>query len=103
VNIWLTGGLAVVSLALWPGWVWLTRQPESWRNLQQRWPGRAAEFFYFVGLPYLALIFGLLPPRLLGLKGLEYLLSISTMSSLADLRQALILWLAAWGDRKSVV
>jgi hypothetical protein len=77
----LAGGLAFVSLALPTGWYWLKKgQPkaQSWQKLEQRWLGRTAEFFYFVGLPYLALLSGLLTPRFLGLKGLEYFALIST-------------------------
>jgi hypothetical protein len=77
----LAGGLAFVSLALPTGWYWLKKgqsKTQSWQNLEQRWLGRTAEFFYFVGLPYLALLFGLLTPKLLGLKGLEHFALIST-------------------------
>ena len=77
----LAGGLAFVSLALPTGWYWFKKgqsKTQSWQNLEQRWLGRTAEFFYFVGLPYLALLFGLLTPKLLGLKGLEHFALIST-------------------------
>ena len=77
----LAGGLAFVSLALPTGWYWLKKgqsKTQSWQNLEQRWLGRTAEIFYFVGLPYLALLFGLLTPKLLGLKGLEHFALIST-------------------------
>ena len=88
MQLWLASGLALISLALPVGWAWLNKNP-SFDNLKQRWPGRAAEFFYFIGLPYLALITGLLPARLLGLKGLEHFLALT----FTNLSQAVILWL----------
>jgi hypothetical protein len=100
----LAGGLAFVSLALPTGWYWLKKgQPKTqfWQELEQRWLGRTAEFFYFVGLPYLALLSGLLTPRLLGLKGLEHFALISTSdlslaSLLAGVQKAITLMLVEW-------
>jgi hypothetical protein len=100
----LAGGLAFVSLALPTGWYWLKKgQPKTqfWQKLEQRWLGRTAEFFYFVGLPYLALLSGLLTPRLLGLKGLEHFALISTSdlslaSLLAGVQKAITLMLVEW-------
>jgi hypothetical protein len=82
----LAGGLVFVSLALPTGWYWLKKghpKTQSWQKLEQRWLGRAAEFFYFVGLPYLALLSGLLTPQFLGLKGLEHFALVSTSDSSA--------------------
>lgn len=100
----LAGGLAFVSLALPTGWYWLKKRPsktQAWQKLEQRWLGRAAEFFYFVGLPYLALLSGLLTPRLLGLKGLEHFALISTsdfsvVSFVAGVQKAITLVLMEW-------
>lgn len=52
-----------------------------------------AQFFYFAGLPYLAVILGLITPRLLGLKGLEHvaLVDWSGGQPLLELQQALTL------------
>jgi hypothetical protein len=100
----LAGGLAFVSLALPTGWYWLKKRSsktQSWQKLEQRWLGRAAEFFYFVGLPYLALLSGLLTPRLLGLKGLEHFALISAsdfsvVSFVAGVQKAITLVLVEW-------
>jgi hypothetical protein len=88
VQPWLAGALAFISLALPVGWAWLNKNP-SFDDIKQRWLGHAAVFFYFVGLPYLALITGLLPAHLLGLKGLEHFLVLTA----TDLGQAAMLWL----------
>lgn len=50
-----------------------------------------ARFFYFVGLPYLALLTGLLRAEWMGLVGLEH------FTYAADLRYALFLMLLDWG------
>lgn len=77
--------LAVISLALPPGGVWLQQKKpvvkELWQLLRLR---QAAEFFYYVGFPYGALVTGILTPRLLGLKGLEHLSLLASGSSLSD-------------------
>lgn len=67
--------LAIVSLALPVGWSWFRYSSawrESWPKVEEQWPGTTARFFYFAGLPYLALTSGLLTARFLGLKGLEH-------------------------------
>jgi hypothetical protein len=72
--------LAGVSLALAVGWSWLKSRPginETCSRLEEQGWGAAARFFYWVGLPYLAVLLGLISPRLLGLKGLEYFNAIS--------------------------
>jgi hypothetical protein len=56
-----------------------------------------ARFLYFVGLPYLAIIFGLLPARFLGLKGLDYFALVDWgSSSWLQLQQAVTLTLLDW-------
>ncbi len=67
--------LALFSLALPLGWSWFKHRSahrETWLKVEEQWLGATARFFYFVGLPYLALISGILTARLLGLKGLEH-------------------------------
>jgi hypothetical protein len=100
---WLAGGLAVVSLILPAGWQWLKNRPGQAIGLkiEQRWLGRTAEFFYFVGLPYLAVILGLLSPRLLGLKGLEHFVLIpaenfSAVSVVVATQETMMLMLVDW-------
>ncbi|MBN1992068.1 MAG: hypothetical protein JW953_05145 [Anaerolineae bacterium] len=94
---WWAGGLALLSLALPTGWWWLKNKqpkPQTWPKLAQRWPARTAEFFYFVGLPYLALVFGLFPARMLGLQGFENFASRANQSSpVAGLPKAVALML----------
>jgi hypothetical protein len=67
-------GLAVVSLALAVGWAWYKTRlvGANQQNLEEHWLVATARFFYFVGLPYLAIISGILSLRWLGLKGLDY-------------------------------
>ena len=68
--------LACASLILRLGWHrWA--EASSANNAAGQRLGSAARFFYFVGLPYLAIITGLLAPRFLGLKGLENFISIN--------------------------
>ncbi|MFN8456148.1 MAG: hypothetical protein U0401_16015 [Anaerolineae bacterium] len=71
--------LMLVCLALPPGWAWWQRR-SSKAQPEEQWWHAAARFFYFAGLPYLALTSGVLTPRLLGLKGLENL-AAPTLSS----------------------
>jgi hypothetical protein len=71
----LTIALAIFSLALPFGWSWFKHRSAnrgSWLEVEEQWPGATARFFYFVGLPYLALLSGVLAARFLGLKGLEH-------------------------------
>lgn len=71
----LLAGLALVSLALPVAWAWWQkRQGEA--DTSEQWLPSTARFFYTVGLPYLAVIAGLLPPRFLGLKGLETIMAL---------------------------
>ncbi len=73
-NLFLAG-LALMSLALPVAWVWWQkRQGEA--GINEQWLPSTARFIYGVGLPYLAVIVGLLPPRFLGLKGLETIMGL---------------------------
>jgi hypothetical protein len=70
--------LAIFSLVLPVGWSWLKGKwvkVGTKQVINEPWVNALARFFYFVGLPYLAVIFGVLPPRFLGLKGLENFVS----------------------------
>jgi len=72
---YLAIGLAILSLALRLGWHRIEREQANSQFGQVvavSWYKGAAIFFYFVGIPYFALISGILTPRLLGLKGVEY-------------------------------
>lgn len=103
---WLPLAWVLVSLGLRVGWCGLSQNLEKIKTLRgsqtlrassSGWPAAIIRFLYFVGLPYLALISGVLTPRLLGLKGLDYFALISQGSSLAgSLQQALTLTLLEW-------
>jgi hypothetical protein len=99
---WWAAAFALLSLALGVGWPWLRTKNQFWQNVNEQWPGRAARFFYFVGLPYLALISGVLSTRLLGLKGLEYFLLIDVEAAsesgrlVAEIQYAGLLMLLEW-------
>jgi hypothetical protein len=88
----------ILSLVLPLGWTW--RQNRQTKigtepSQQEQWLNAAARFFYWVLLPYLALLTGALSPRFLGLKGLENLavlpLSDGWASLLAGLQKAVTL------------
>lgn len=86
---------AILSLVLPLGWAWRQkRQVKSGAvpDAREQWLNSAARFFYWVLLPYLALITGALSPRFLGLKGLENLATLSwdgdLAAVLADLQKA---------------
>ncbi len=85
--------LVLVSLGGSMGWAWLKK---NHRPLTGHWAGRAARFFYGVGLPYLAVVGGLLTTRLLGLKGLEYFGLVNPAQPGAQIRQATVLMLLEW-------
>jgi hypothetical protein len=84
-NIFLAG-LALLSLALPAGWAWWQK-----RQTSEQWLSSTARFFYGIGLPYLAVIAGLLPPRFLGLKGLETIMALDLNG--ASLQKAVTLLL----------
>lgn len=78
------------------GWHWLNdrpRQDQIQLKIKQRWFRDTAEFFYFAGLPYGALVWGIITPQALGLKGLENFTLISATSFWADLQTAFTLLL----------
>jgi hypothetical protein len=99
------GAVAVLllsSVALHGGRCWLTHSKQRKTGTTQRWGGSIADFFYFVGLPYFAIVFGLLSAQKLGLKGLEYFslmrLSppVSAVSFLSEVWRATTLMALAW-------
>lgn len=89
--------LAILSLALPVGWSWLKGKRIKagvGQMINEQWWNPAARFFYWVGLPYLAIISGVLPPRFLGLKGLENFISISLTGDFsAELQKAVTIML----------
>lgn len=98
---WLAAGLLLISTALVVGWTWLKENREYNYSriieIETGWPGRLARFFYFVGLPYLAVITGLITTRSLGLKGLEYLSLIEGGAGLtAQVQYSVVLILLEW-------
>lgn len=94
-------GLLLGSTMLWLARRGLTRAKrdnDAGRNLDEPWPAGVARIFYFIGLPYVALLVGLISPRLLGLRGLEYFDFINWTSELwpVQLQQAGMLLLLTW-------
>lgn len=93
--------MAIISVAIVSGWHYLAENQagdQLWQNISEQWRGRLAQFFYFVGIPYLALVFGILTPQLLGLKGLEYfnLINWSSNATGVQIQQAVTLMLLEW-------
>jgi hypothetical protein len=82
---WLVAGVLLISVGLF-----LTR---PWLTSSQWWGSLAADFFYFIGLPYLTLISGLLSPRLFGLKGLEHQPDLVLTTLRPELQSATTLFL----------
>ena len=97
----LTIGLAILSLSIIVGWYSFERKQVN--NQFEQWAAvpltqGTAIFLYFVGIPYLALILGILTPRLLGLKGLEHFVLVDWNGNflIAQLQQATTLMLVEW-------
>ena len=89
-------GLALLSMALVVGWFALKQKKTgdlTWQKFFEQWPGHIAQFFYFVGIPYLAIILGQITPGLLGLKGVEHIALINWNSQFVagQLQQAVAL------------
>lgn len=76
----LASGILLLSVGLFLARNWLAEK--------QQWDRRPADFFYFIGLPYLTIISGLLSPRLLGLKGLENQPSLTLTTLRPELQRA---------------
>jgi hypothetical protein len=96
MEYWIALGLAIISLVLPIGWQWLRFRFISAAWSKQWWFGQTAEFFYFVGLPYVALVFGVLTPQQLGLKGLEYFSLVSPNSFISDVQRVFTLMVVEW-------
>jgi hypothetical protein len=98
---WAALGVILFSLILPVSWSGLKQKwagSQSWQNIEEQWFGHIAQFFYFVGIPYCALTFGVLTPRLLGLTGLEHFILIDWNSEFlaVQMQQALTLMLLEW-------
>ena len=97
---WWTAGLAAFSVLLAVGWSWLRKTQsgqQDWPVLEKQWVGRIVQFFYFVGIPYVAIVSGTLPPRLLGLKGVEYFALIDFQAgAAAQIQYTIVLVLLEW-------
>jgi hypothetical protein len=73
---WQLVAYVFVSIILWMVAAQLSRRRTSisWvRSLDEGWAARVLRFGYFIGLPYMALILGVVPGRYLGLAGLDRL------------------------------
>lgn len=93
---WLAGALLVGSVTIMLGRQWPNRARTWSGTVAQRQPGWTTglvDFFYFVGLPYLALVLGWLPAHFLGVRGLEYFAIGQAESILAALQNGLALML----------
>lgn len=71
--------LCLISIITFAGSHWLAgkfAQKENFRGLKlkTKWLPTILQAIYFLGLPYLTLITGLLPARFFGLKGIEFFL-----------------------------
>lgn len=90
--------LALVSVALPVGWAAAsqTDRVKTW-SYSPRWEP-AARFLYYVGLPYLAVVGGVISPRLLGLTGVDHLALIEwgNPNWPAQLQAAAVLILLDW-------
>ena len=94
MNGWLVGILLLSVGCRGAGVVWQQRQGYN----KHEWIGQIARFFYFVGIPYLAVVSGLLSPRLFGLRGAEHLALIEwdTSRVLAGIQRAFTLITLEW-------
>ncbi len=97
----LAFGLAAFSLLLAAGGSALKRQnsnAQRGQHISTGWFGKIARFFYFVAIPYVAVIFGIITPSLLGLTGAEYfaLINWNGAALTAQIQQATTLTLLDW-------
>jgi hypothetical protein len=93
---WQVAAYIFVSMVLWMVAAQLFRRQTSiaWiRTLKEGWAASILRFVYFVGLPYAALILGVMPGRYMGLVGLERWpaeqSSLAGLGSVSGARQAL--------------
>jgi hypothetical protein len=101
VQQWAALGFMALSLGLFVGRYLLKQEKYKYQfEKLTATPGvkSVAVFIYFVGLPYLALILGILTPRLLGLTGLEHftLINWDSPALAVQLQQATTLLLVTW-------
>lgn len=86
--------LAFVGLSVILSWqsAWVSQKSSHSLILrvQHGWPSQVLHWLYFLSFPYLAVILGLIPVRLFGLKGLEYLTLPSLNQPPAELGTAIL-------------
>lgn len=95
---WQVAAYIFVSVVLWmvAAQLFRRRTSISWiSTLKEGWAASIMRFVYFVGLPYAALILGVMPGRYMGLVGLERWQaeqsSLTGLGSVSDVGQALSL------------
>ncbi|HMQ52382.1 MAG TPA: hypothetical protein PKE64_04580 [Anaerolineae bacterium] len=98
---WSLIGLLASSVALLVSWYGFQARPSAWRDRLAGQPPLlvgAARLFYFIGLPYLAILLGLLSTQQFGLTGLEYLALVNPEGSnlIVQIYQTTSLLLLAW-------
>jgi len=97
---WILTGTGLLSVAVLAGAGYLkqTQNRLDRPPLTEQGVRRLAQFFYYVGLPYLTIILGILSPHLLGLTGLEYfnLINWRSQAWAIQLQQATTLMLLEW-------
>ena len=88
--------IALISLTAAVGWAARQARQDQYAP-QQRPVFHLVHLFYFVIIPYLTIVFGLIPPRLMGLTGAEYVALIDWNNPLfIQLQQTLTLVLLEW-------
>lgn len=105
--------LCFISIIIFAGSHWFANkfgQRKDFAFLETKWLPTILEIFYFVGLPYLTLITGLLPARFFGLKGLEFFIIPDLGQPISAVIEALFvqagnilfIWLPDFGSMASI-
>jgi hypothetical protein len=105
-NLWLWIATSVLLSALFNGFTWRSHSAGSKKHSLLQWPlslfREVGRFLYFVGLPYVALLSGLIPATEIGLVNREWLRDL-TLSLPLGLGALLILMLlralAMWREK----
>lgn len=92
--------LVILSIVFRLGWTYARQKPirnRIFQALAERWLRHLVQIFYFIGIPYFAVISGILPARLLGLKGITYFNLIDLNGDvISQIQQAATLMLLEW-------